>query len=226
MVETAQQITPRTTTDVVFDHLREQILSLQLLPGTRISEADIANKLGVSRQPVRDAFNRLGNLNLLRIRPQRATIVSGFSISQILNTRFIRLAVELEVARHAHRTWTNRSTEAIEAVLDLQRSAIKAGQIDTFHRLDYDFHGLICTLGGQPLAFETIENCKQQVDRLCVLSLSKAEEVSAVLSDHEEIANALEKKSFETVEAVLRSHLGRLDATISDIYKKHAEYFE
>ena len=57
---------PRTTTDAVFEALHAQILSLELLPGTRISEAEVAAKLGVSRQPVRDAFNRLSNLQLLK----------------------------------------------------------------------------------------------------------------------------------------------------------------
>ena len=225
-MESVESLTPRTTTDVVFDYLHAQILSLDLMPGTRISEADIADKLGVSRQPVRDAFNRLGNLRLLKVRPQRATLVSGFSIAEIDNARFVRLAVELAVARSACRIWDAKSVKALESNLDNQRFALREDNIDLFHRLDYDFHKVICVLGGHPLAFDTIVNCKQQVDRLCVLSLARVEEARAVLTDHEEIAQALKNGSADEVEQIVRRHLGRLDGTIADIYDEHSEYFE
>ena len=60
----------RTSVDVVFEHLHDAIATLELLPGDKISEAEIAAQFGVSRQPVRDAFSRLENLDLLLIRPQ------------------------------------------------------------------------------------------------------------------------------------------------------------
>ena len=226
MLETVEPLIPRTTADMVFERLHEDILTLKLLPGPRISEADVASRLGVSRQPVRDAFNRLGNLNLLKIRPQRATEVCGFSWTQIENARFIRMAVELEVARTACLKWDTKSANALESNLAEQRTAIEMGLITQFHNLDYDFHQLICTVAGHPLAFETVKRCKQQVDRLCVLSLARSEEVSAVLVDHEEIAQAFETGIVANVESIFRRHLGRLDDAIKDIHDKHAEFFE
>ena len=61
----------RTTADVVFEQLHREIASLTLLPGTKLSEAEVARRFGVSRQPVREAFSRLGNLELLLVRPQK-----------------------------------------------------------------------------------------------------------------------------------------------------------
>ena len=226
MQETSERLTPRTTTDLVFNHLHAQIQSLNLLPGTRISEAEVAAQLGVSRQPVRDAFNRLGNLKLLKVRPQRATLVSGFSMSEIQNSRFIRQAVEVEVLRSACRVWDDGCARALGANLDLQRGAIQAGQIDRFHGLDLDFHELICKLSGHLLAFETIQGSKQQVERLCVLSLSKSDEVSAIMADHEAIAAALNARNEPQAELALRRHLSRLDVTVHAIHAKHSAYFE
>ena len=68
-----------TSSEVVFKTLYEQITRLELLPGTKISETEIAKTFGFSRQPVREAFTRLANLNLLLVRPQRATMVRPFS---------------------------------------------------------------------------------------------------------------------------------------------------
>ncbi|SFR06475.1 GntR family transcriptional regulator [Poseidonocella sedimentorum] len=226
MLEAADQIAPRTTTDMVFDALHEQIQTLKILPGTRISEAEVAANLGVSRQPVRDAFNRLSNLQLLRIRPQRATVVSGFSMPEIKNVRFIRLAIELEIARLACANWTPEHHQKLEANIERQRAAIAAIQIDRFHKLDYEFHQMICTLAGHPLAFKTLMQCKQKVERLCMLSLAREDEVSAVLVDHQDIAAALAEGSAEKVEKVFRRHLGRLDEAIIEIHEKHSEYFD
>lgn len=226
MQRTAEALETRTTTDIVFDKLHSDILALKLLPGARISEAEIATRLGVSRQPVRDAFNRLGNLGLLLIRPQRATEVRGFSMEEIRNARFVRLAVELEIIEQACRSWDEQKAEALEANLAAQRNAISDGKTDQFHALDYDFHKSICELVGFPLAFETIERCKRTVDRLCVLSLERTDEVDAVMQDHSDIADALRSGSVETARATLRRHLGRLDQTIEKIHEAHAEYFE
>ena len=83
----------RTSVDEVFDYLHDQIAALDLLPGDKISEADMAARFGISRQPVRDAFSRLANLDLLLIRPQRATEVKRFSMRWIMSftRRFVKL---------------------------------------------------------------------------------------------------------------------------------------
>lgn len=220
----ADRTGPGTTTDRVFNRLHEDILSLKLPPGTRISEAEVAGRMGVSRQPVRDAFNRLGNLGLLRIRPQRATEVRGFSMDEISNARFLRLAIELEVVEAACAVWNDACTVALEENLAQQRAA--AGQVEEFHSLDHAFHRLICRLSGHPLAFDTIEQHKRAVDRLCVLRLGDDQEIAGILQDHEGIARALSARSVAEARAATRRHLGRLDDTIATIRKAHAGYFD
>ena len=222
----AENVGPRSTTDLVFNELYEDIVSLRLLPGAKISEAEIAKRMGVSRQPVRDAFNRLVNLDLLLIRPQRATTVRRFSITEISNTRFVRLAVELEVVEQACAVRSDQFAEALDDNLSQQQAAVDAGQEDTFHALDYAFHKLICDFSGRPLAYEIIEKCKRQVDRLCLLSLGRDHEAQAVLDDHRAIAEALKAGSVNKARAQVRRHLGRLDDTIAEIYQKNADFFE
>jgi len=226
MQDRLEILTPRTTTDVVFETLQEEILSLKLLPGTKISEAEIARRLGVSRQPVRDAFNRLGNMDLLLIRPQRATEVRGFSMQQIDYARFLRMALELEVIEQACGAWDADRSAALRANLAAQEAAMNAGEVEQFHALDYAFHRMICELSGQPLAFETIQQSKRKIDRLCVLSLDSHTEVAAIYADHTDIVDALDTGSVESARRVMRRHLSRLDATIVKIHAEHSEYFE
>ena len=90
MTKTTSDRERRTTVDVIFDHLNDEISSMRLRPGDKISEAEIAAQFEVSRQPVRDAFARLENLDLIVIRPQRATRVKGFSMAEITKSRVVR----------------------------------------------------------------------------------------------------------------------------------------
>ncbi|GAA3857447.1 GntR family transcriptional regulator [Celeribacter arenosi] len=222
----AEMMTPRSTADIVYERLYEEIVNLEILPGSKISEAEVGRRFGVSRQPVRDAFKRLGNLDLLEIRPQRATVVRRFSIDEIANTRFVRLSVELEVIEAACKNWTDANDEALQANLSEQRALLEAGETEAFHQLDYSFHKSICEMGGHPMAFETIDLCKRKVDRLCVLSLIHDQAAHDVLDDHTAIAKALANRSVAEARAVTRKHLSRLDDTISQIHKAHAEYFQ
>lgn len=226
MLEIADLLDRRTTTDVVFEALHEDIVTLRLLPGAKLSEAEVARKIGVSRQPVRDAFNRLANLDLLRVRPQKATEVRGFSMERIAHARFVRLAVELEVIRRACAVWDEPSAAALDRRLDRQREAIDGGEPGAFHALDQEFHELICELGGCPMAIGTIRECKQKVDRLCMLSLGREREAATLVEDHEKLAAALARGAAEDAAKITRIHLARLDETISEIRREHAEYFE
>ncbi len=225
MQKMVQAIERRTTIDMVYDELYDEIASLRLLPGAKLSEADIARRFGVSRQPVRDAFSRLENKGLLLIRPQKATIVRGFSIDQIAHARFVRVAVELEVLRAACALWDDTRASRLRENLAEQKSVVKQGDSGAFHNLDYLFHKMICDLSGHPLAFETIEDCKGSIDRLCVLSLDRRDEAAILVKDHEDIATALENGDPDGATQAARCHFARLDDTISDIHKKHAEYF-
>ncbi len=226
MLETVDLVERRTTTDEVFDRLHEEIVTLELLPGTKLSEVEVARRFGVSRQPVRDAFNRLNNLDLLLIRPQKATEVRGFSIERIAQARFVRLAVELEVIRCACAVWDDHKARVLERNLDQQQQAIEADRSEKFHALDYEFHKLICELGSCPLTMETIKQCKQKVDRLCMLSFDRKDETATLLEDHRKLARALSDRSVEAATAVAREHLSRLDGIIAEVRETHSDYFE
>lgn len=226
MESIAETLERRTTSDLVFEQLFDAIVTLRMLPGTKLSEAEIAKRFGVSRQPVRDAFNKLEAQDLLLIRPQKATQVRGFSMERIEHARFVRLAVEVEVVRSACTHWQAADSALLSENLSAQKRAIEGHKIEKFHRLDYEYHRLICSLAGHKLAFETIQQCKRKVDRLCVLSLGRQSEAQTLLEDHENLADALRCRDAERAADTVRLHLGRLDETIEEIHIKHSEYFE
>lgn len=173
MAQITQLGARRTTVDEIFDHLHDEILSLRLRPGDKISEADIATQFGVSRQPVRDAFSRLASLDLLLIRPQRATEVKRFSMREIVKSRFVRAAVEKEVLRRAAELCDADGAARLNAAIALQDQMIEDGTVELFGKLDYQFHETLCDIAQADFAFDVIMTEKSKVDRLCVLSLFK-----------------------------------------------------
>ncbi|GAA6180095.1 GntR family transcriptional regulator [Shimia sp. NS0008-38b] len=215
-----------TSSDVVFDALFDQITQLDLLPGTKISETEIAKSFGYSRQPVREAFTRLANLNLLLIRPQRATVVRPFSRQLISNARFLRAAVELEVIRCAANTRDKSVDAALKANLREQAVAISSEDASMFHKLDYQFHKLLCASAKQAFAFEVIAENKAQVDRLCMLALTSKETMDVLYQDHQMLLQALFGGQVEAADQILRKHLDRLTPTIDAIYTTHTSYFD
>lgn len=216
----------RTAVDDVYDFLHRQISSLELKPGDRISEAEIAAQFGVSRQPVRDAFSRLANNDLLLIRPQRATEVRRFSMREIQKARFVRACVEKAVLARAATHCDAAGAARLDAELIHQDAAVAAADIDAFGRLDYQFHKLLCEIGKIDFAFDVIMAEKAKIDRLCMLGLSKEQRIPDLVADHRAIAEAVKTHDPDAARAAGMRHLARLDETIERITASNANYFD
>ncbi len=225
MVETTVLGERRTSVDDVFDYLREQIETLKLKPGDRISEAEIAAQFGISRQPVRDAFSRLANQDLLLIRPQRATEVRRFSARNIEKARFIRAAIEKEVLRRAAKLCDSRGADLLTQALSKQEDVMKAGDFDAFGPLDYEFHKTLCVVANADYAFEVILEEKAKVDRLCMLGHEKEQRLPDLVADHRAIADAVIGHDVDSAIEAGMIHLSRLDETIERIRESNADYF-
>lgn len=226
MTNAARAKDRRTSVDVVFDDLHNAIVTLDLLPGDKISEAEIAAKFGVSRQPVRDAFSRLENLNLLLIRPQKATEVKRFSLREITKSRFVRASIESEVLRRAAASATASDGALLDASIAQQVKAVETGNYDKFGKLDYALHELFCKVGRVDFAFEVISFEKGNVDRLCTLSLSKEDRMEQLLQDHQNIVDRVKAGDAAGAVEAGMVHLSRLDATIEGIFARNPDYFD
>lgn len=216
----------RTSVEIVFDHLYAEIASLRLLPGDKISEAEIASQFGVSRQPVRDAFSKLGSMDLLVIRPQRATEVKRFSLKEIAKARFVRAAVEAKVLRQAAAACDAKGAAVLDACLDAQRVAVARLDSTAFGVLDYEFHSTLCAIAKADFAFDVIAAEKAKVDRLCTLGLSKEDRMPDLLADHRSIAAKVQSGDAESAVAIGMRHLSRLDETIAEISTSKSQYFD
>ncbi|MEX6507436.1 GntR family transcriptional regulator [Jiella sp. M17.18] len=213
-----------TMADAVYQDLRRAILELRLKPGMRISEAEIARQMGVSRQPVREAFIRLARIGYLNVQPQRRTEIVKISVQEVLNARFIREALEVAVVRRA---CEGDGTDLIERLTENLARQHESQDFDDrreFHRLDDMFHRLIAEGAGCGFAWALIDEQKAQLDRMRFLTLSFGQ--PAVYDDHHAIFEALKARDADAAEAAMRVHLTRIIAHLERVKVEYAEYFE
>ncbi|NND90141.1 MAG: GntR family transcriptional regulator [Granulosicoccus sp.] len=216
----------RTTADELFDQLRTDIEKLRLLPGTKLSEAEVARQYNVSRQPVREALIRLDNLELVEIQPQKATIVRRISRSGIEQARFVRSSVELEIARRACARYGGELDQEFEDNLNSQVESLDSENYSDFNRIDWAFHALLCRAADCKFAIDIIVQCKAKVDRLCLFSLSDVAGAQQVYDDHLRIYTYLQNRDITGMSNAIIQHLARLDDTIERIQKEHEDYFD
>ncbi len=216
----------QSSVERIVDHLYKEITSMRMLPGTRISETDVAVKFGVSRQPVREAFTHLANMDLILVRPKRATQVKKLSMKSIEKSRFVRAAVEAAALRSAAEHCDAAAGFLLDSCIAMQKKFLAEQDYASFASLDYEFHQVICEIGKVPYAFDVIKVEKEKVDRLCMLGLSKEDRMPILVGDHEAMADAIKRGDAEAAVIAGMQHLARLDDTIRAIQVTSAAYFD
>ncbi|MBE3638208.1 GntR family transcriptional regulator [Mangrovicoccus algicola] len=213
-----------TATDQVFEALYHALITFGLPPGTKVSEAEIAKQLGVSRQPVRDAFFRLSQLGFLSIRPQRATLITKISEIGVHQAAYVRAALEAACIRDAAACIGAEDLAELRTLIARQKLAIETGPRSVFHELDDLLHRRICEMSGHGHAWSLIQEQKAHIDRVRFLSLSFGQQNA--YDQHVDIVEALAAGDADAAETCLRDHLSRIRSILPVVRQENPQYFE
>jgi len=208
--------------------LRRAIVTMRVRPGEMLSEQEIAQQFGVSRQPVREAFIKLSEAGLVRVLPQRGTLVVKISVPAVEDARFVREAIECALARRAAAAiQADRSgIEPLEALFAAQERAAVGRDAETFFQRDEDFHRALAALAGRPSAWRTVEEVKAQMDRVRFLDMSEAQPMAVAMQQHRKILDAVGAGDADTAEEAMRIHLSQIEKTLPLLSRRHPELFE
>lgn len=223
--EESRRIRQATMGTRVFEALRQAIVQLQLRPGNPLSEADIGRQLGVSRQPVREAFIKLAETGLVEIRPQRGTFVRLISMREVTNARFLREAIEVAIVRKAAADASAADVAVLEGLVGEQRAVAVGGDNAAFLRLDEKFHQAIARSADCEDAWRVLEGLKAQMDRVRYLSLPEATPLATIIEQHEEIVRAVARRAPEAAEQAMRRHLSEILLSLPKLAAGHPAYF-
>ncbi|GGI98445.1 GntR family transcriptional regulator [Alicyclobacillus cellulosilyticus] len=214
-----------------YDFIRELIISLQLLPGQMIYEPELAERLQMSRTPVREAIKLLHREGLVEVLPQRGLRVAKISETKVEETRFVRESLEVSAFRLVARRWDRNHPvcqmveSEIAEILRRQAAAVEAGDEALFLRLDEDFHNQFLQFAENQTLIQIIAEMRSHLNRVRYLTLKALGKSQPVLDDHHRIFAAVISGDEARTEQVLREHLGKLGAELPLLKRQFPDYF-
>jgi DNA-binding GntR family transcriptional regulator len=217
---------PSSIADQVFRTLRASIVTLRVTPATALSEQDIADRLKVSRQPVREAFIKLSEIGLVRVLPQRGTYVTKISEKEVLDARFVREAVECAIARRASAGIAKSALDDLRDIIGEQRKAARARDEERFFVLDDAFHRSLATAADCAYAWKVVEEAKGQMDRVRFLSIPDTMPTEVPIVQHQAILEAIAAGRGAAAERAMKEHLREIFKTLPKLADAHPEMFE
>ncbi|MFE6451517.1 GntR family transcriptional regulator [Nocardiopsis dassonvillei] len=211
--------------DRTLDTIRRAIITLELKPGTPLSENELAAELAVSRTPVRESLILLREEGLVEVYPQVGTFVSLVDPERVRQAQFIREAVECTSLAQARPPFSADHVGDLRVLLGAQREADGGADHDRFFELDEDFHRSLLALAGNESAWRTVNAAKAHLDRARRLSLIDTRPIGELVDQHTLVVDAIEAGDTGTAVEALRSHLRAVFEDVGRIRAASPEFF-
>ncbi|MBP2631454.1 MAG: transcriptional regulator, GntR family with sensor domain containing protein [Firmicutes bacterium] len=216
-----------STREYAYRVLSENILNLNLIPGTALSEQDIAVLLNISRTPVREAFIRLAQENLLDILPQKGTYVAQIDLQQVSEARYLREVMEQAIIKIACAKFPTNELIELNACLKKQEECVEKEDYDTFFQLDWVFHGIIFSACEKSRIWQLITQMSLNYTRVRILNLKHGYyELPKLFSQHQSILQAIVNKEPIQGGEIVELHINKVVEDIEDLKKLYEGYFK
>ena len=193
--------------DQVRDAVLDEIASGQLAPGGRIIQEQIAQALGVSRQPVQQALLLLRNQGVLQDAPGRGLIIAPLDPEHVRNMYDIRAVIEGLACRRAAQTNAERAAKQGPAMLEAGRKAVASGSVAKMIAADMRFHEFLYLLSGNPLVGPALGTHLIYTQRVMGEVLLRDETPRDIWDQHAQILDAICRQDAEQAEALVRQHI-------------------
>jgi DNA-binding GntR family transcriptional regulator len=193
--------------DYAYRVLKDNIMTLNLKPGELLSEADLSEKLGISRTPIREVLMRLKNEHLIEVKPQTGTYISLIDANLIEEAMFMRYTLEKEVLKTVSNNINDNLLMELEKNLFAQK--LIANRDDSaieFHKLDKKFHQLLFEGSNKKNIWNSILNISTHYNRMRLLFEMQANK-EEIINQHEEYLNVIKNKSLDDIDRIVTKHI-------------------
>lgn len=215
------------TKHYIYRILKMNIMTLNIKPGTIISEADIREALDVSRTPIRESIVRLSEELLMNVYPQKGSFVSLIDLKIVEEAYFMRKILEKAVLKLAVKNFSEEGIKELEKNLKFQNiiSQVEEDHSELFF-LDNEFHRIIYKEVQKEKVWNSIQSLSTHYDRVRFLDAVEKTNLVPTLEQHREIIDIIKNKELEKVEAMVDLHLSNFKNKIDYLIKKHPDYFK
>jgi DNA-binding GntR family transcriptional regulator len=210
----------------VYEVLREKILTVQLKPGESINERWLAEWLGVSRTPIREAINRLSANGLIAIVPNVGTSVSLINVGRVKEFSLIRMSLESLIVRHAAERFDEASALALGALIEQQIATLEGPDLIENIVVDSQFHHAIAEISGLTATWAIMQHAMDEILRVRHLSVRLLRPLREPIDEHLAILDALRTGDADLCERAMKAHLSSSYQHIDRALKHHPEYLE
>ena len=197
----------RTLWQRVHEHLRDEITSGRLTPGTELQELALAGSLGVSRGPIREALGRLATEGLVTIRPRRGAIVRALSSEEFIEAYQVREALEMMAVRLAVPKLTAEDVAAMERLVEVMAARAELGDVQGFFEANTEFHQRFFEVAENRVLAELYRQLRGQIDRHRLRSLELRGELRRSIDDHRAILWAARTGDVERAVRLTSDHI-------------------
>ena len=217
---------PRETgRDYALRVLKENIVNLEIAPGSQISENELSAALGISRAPIREALSELEKVKIVEIQPQKKTSVLLIDPVLVEEARFMRSTLEDAVIGEVCMQRTEQDLFRLEENLTLQDLAFRSNALDQVMIKDNEFHRYFFEISRKPEIYQLMQTLQIHFDRVRNLTLHTIID-RKILEEHEAIFRCIKERDVENARIRLRAHLERVQVDSSVVRKAYPQYFK
>lgn len=213
--------------DEVYNILKDEILSLKILPGELISENDISKRFNISRTPIRAAFLRLSTDNLIEIKPQKGTYVSLLDFDLIKQLIYMRKVLETNVISSALEAIDQSVIEQLDDNIARQKAFLEnQSNPQEFYLLDSELHKICFDLVEKEKLWNIIQDFQVHYTRFRMLDIVVTKEFKSLYEEHCIFVDLLKHKQIEQIKPFIEKHLsGGIDRLGDRLKRDFKSYF-
>lgn len=197
----------KTIRQKVYHHIREEILKGAIAPKERLIEAKLAEQIGTSRTPVREALHNLELEKLVVSIPRVGYVVTGMNMEEVEQICEMRAAIESLAIEWALKKQREKLVQALRKSLAKQEKYIARGDLTGYAELDAQFHDVIARLAGSERLLELTQTLRRHMLRYRIRCIYLAETAERSMRGHERLVDAIEKGDAAEISAALKTHL-------------------
>lgn len=210
--------------DYALRQIRNNIIALKLKPGSSVSDNELARELGMSRTPVREALQELQKINLIKVFPQRGSVISDIDFDIVEETVFLRRVLEKAVVEELCDCITGEKLQELEKNIKLQEFYLDNRSPEKTLELDNEFHKSLFVMCNKVRLYNLLEGMLGHFDRIRTLSLYSVKDIK-IVADHKAIINAVRLNDKKLAGDFIIKHLSRYKLDQKEIMENYPEFF-
>lgn len=198
---------PKLLSEDIADSIKTAIIRGKFKPGEKISEGELAESMGISRTPLREAFRKLENEGFIKIIPRKGAVVAQIDAEEAINLYEIKSTLEGLAARLAAANMKEKDIARLEKVNDELKELIDKNDLESFYRVHTRFHEGFVRLCTNKRLIQMISNLNDHFNRFGIISLTLPGQFENAIQQHAEIIEAFKSRDEDLIEKKVKTNV-------------------